>query len=101
MSAPGGECFFCGVAADPTQEEGTAFMTVVGSMTGLYGAWPVHISCVAAAKHPEAGEATVHHAEHPDPGTHNASLRRSRLRQCSRMTPGRRHVALLVLQGLR
>ena len=56
----GGECFFCGVAADPTQDEGTAFMTVVGSMTGLYGAWPVHISCVAEAKHPEAREATVH-----------------------------------------
>jgi hypothetical protein len=56
----GGECFFCGVAADPTQDDGTAFMTVVGSQTGLYGAWPVHISCVAAAEHPEAGEATVH-----------------------------------------
>jgi hypothetical protein len=50
---PGAKCFFCGKPAD-AKVEGNAFMTVTSALTGMHGAWPVHLGCVDAAEHPDA-----------------------------------------------
>ena len=48
------ECFFCGERKDPNDDD-TVFMTVL-TKAGPSGAWPCHQECVAAARHPNAGD---------------------------------------------